>query len=322
MEKAESGSDCLRIVICEDEGMVVMQLRNALRRAGHEVIGEAVEGTAGIELARSLKPDLILMDINMPGMNGLDATRTILSEQAIPIVMLTAYGDDKSVQDAMDAGACAYLVKPITKDQLLPAVKTAVAQYSTLQKTQREKSTLKSALKQSMERQTTASTQATKAALRQNLPPAATEPIQQIQQTGISDRESTEQELLALTHRLLEAIHAGDVETYRALSLPELTCYETDVAPYRIEGVDFHVDLMNAMKAQGGFANLTRFDMLTPHVQIYADTAIVTYTRLMTYAGVVPPLFRSFNETRVYVRQQGASGHWRMAHFHRSQAAG
>ena len=126
-----------------------------------------------------------------------------------------------------------------------------------------------------------------------------------------------ESELIALTHRLLSAIHAGDVLQYESLCTPDLTCYETDVAPYRIEGIGFHVSLMTAVSAQSGYAGLTRFDMLSPRVQLYDHTAIVTYTRLMTYAQSGPPTFRAFNETRVFVRQAGL---WRMAHFHRSHA--
>ena len=126
-----------------------------------------------------------------------------------------------------------------------------------------------------------------------------------------------EHELLELTRRLLESIHSGDVEAYRALCTVDLTCYETDVAPYRIEGVEFHVDLMNAMREHGTFQNLTRYDLLAPRVQIHGDAAIVTYTRLMTYAGGAAPTFRVFNESRIFVRENGA---WKMAHFHRSQA--
>lgn len=125
-------------------------------------------------------------------------------------------------------------------------------------------------------------------------------------------------ELLDLTRRMLESIHAGDVETYRQLCTADLTCYETDVAPYRIEGVDFHADLMAAMKTLGVYSNLTRFDMLDSRVQLYSECAVVTYTRLMTYAGATPPVFRAFNESRIYVRQAGM---WKMAHFHRSEAS-
>lgn len=117
---------------------------------------------------------------------------------------------------------------------------------------------------------------------------------------------------------MLEAIHAGDLETYKELSSPELTCFETDVAPYRIDGLDFHLGLMAAMKEQGAFSKLIQFHMLTPHVHVHGDSAVVTYTRLMTFASESAPVFRAFNETRVFTRMDGA---WKMIHFHRSHAA-
>jgi calcium/calmodulin-dependent protein kinase (CaM kinase) II len=133
----------------------------------------------------------------------------------------------------------------------------------------------------------------------------------------IAGLNAEQKEVLQLTHILLKAIHEGDLDTYRALCLPDLSCYETDVAPYRIDVIDFHIDLMRSQSAIGGFSNLTRFDILTPRVQLHGDSAIVTYTRLMTYAAAVPPAWKAFNETRVFVRLNGA---WRLAHFHRSEA--
>jgi two-component system, response regulator PdtaR len=124
----------LRALVCEDQGVTVMAIRKALVRAGYDVVGEAVEGSQAVDLARNLKPDLILMDINMPGsLDGIGAAKAILSEQAVPIIMLTAYNDDNYVNAALDAGACAYLVKPITSEQLLPAVKTAIARFQAQQ---------------------------------------------------------------------------------------------------------------------------------------------------------------------------------------------
>jgi ketosteroid isomerase-like protein len=129
----------------------------------------------------------------------------------------------------------------------------------------------------------------------------------------------SKEELLGITRRLLEAVHSGDLETYSRLCAPDLTCYETDVAPYRIDGVDFHLDLMRTMKEQNAFESLVRFDMLSPEVQVYGDCAIVTYTRLMTYAPAsAAPFWRAFNESRVYARFEGE---WKMVHFHRSHAA-
>jgi AmiR/NasT family two-component response regulator len=136
----------LRALICEDEGVTVMQWKKALSRAGYEVVGEAIEGNRGVELARELEPDLILMDLNMPGLGGVEATRRIMEERPVPIIVLTAYSDDKAVDDALDAGACSYLVKPIVGEQLIPAIKAAVARFETLEDIRRENNSLKDAL--------------------------------------------------------------------------------------------------------------------------------------------------------------------------------
>ena len=129
-EAEQSQTPPLRALVCEDQGVTVMAIRKALLRAGYDVVGEAVEGEQAIALAKELNPDIILMDINMPGsMDGIAATKAILSERAVPIIMLTAYSYDNYVNAALEAGACAYLVKPITSEQLLPAVKTAIARF-------------------------------------------------------------------------------------------------------------------------------------------------------------------------------------------------
>ena len=127
-----------------------------------------------------------------------------------------------------------------------------------------------------------------------------------------------EQELLDLTHRMLEYIHRGDVDSYRALSSPDLTCYETDVAPYRIDGIEFHAGLMSTMREHHSFDSLVRYDLLGPKVQLHGDCGVVTYTRLMTYATETGPRFAAFNESRVFSK---STGQWLMIHFHRSAAA-
>lgn len=139
----EETSPSLRALICEDEGMTVMMLRRALQSAGYQVIGEAAEGSKCIELARELKPDFILMDINMPGINGIEATRQITQEQSVAIIMLTAYSEGHNVNAAIEAGACAYLVKPIESRQLVPAVKAALARFEAFQDISKENTDLK-----------------------------------------------------------------------------------------------------------------------------------------------------------------------------------
>ncbi|MCW3054573.1 MAG: response regulator [Chthonomonadales bacterium] len=121
-------------LICEDDGLQVVAIRTALIKAGYQVIGEATEGRQAVEMAKDLKPDLVLMDIKMPGLiSGIAAVREILQALPMPIIMLTAYSDDELIDAAIDAGACAYLVKPVTSEQLLPAIKTAMARFHDLQ---------------------------------------------------------------------------------------------------------------------------------------------------------------------------------------------
>ncbi len=141
-----SSASGLRALICEDEGVTVMQLRKALLRAGYEVAGEAVEGEQGVALAREIEPDFVIMDLNMPGLGGIDATRRIMDERPTPVIILTAYSDDKSVDEALEAGACAYLVKPVASEQLIPAVRAAIARFETMEAVKRENESLKDAL--------------------------------------------------------------------------------------------------------------------------------------------------------------------------------
>ena len=125
--------------------------------------------------------------------------------------------------------------------------------------------------------------------------------------------DPTQRELLEITWRMLEAIHTGDAETYAALSSPDLSCFE-DVCAYRVDGLEFHLALIRRM-AEHPDLKPARFDLLSPRVQVYGETGIVTYTRLMTFDAGGPPRWTTCNETRVFVRQEGA---WRMVHFHRT----
>ena len=125
--------------------------------------------------------------------------------------------------------------------------------------------------------------------------------------------DETQQELLQITWRMLEAIHTGDAETYGNLCTRDLSCFE-DVCHYRIDGLEFHLTLIRQM-AQNPALKPTRFDMLSPRIQVYDGTGIVTYTRLMTYDDGGKPRWTTFNESRIFVKQDGK---WKMAHFHRS----
>src|ERR1051326_3679623 len=123
----------MRILIAEDETIIRLDLRELLERAGYEVCAEARDGNEAVELARSAKPDLAIMDVKMPHLDGIEAARRILEERPIPIVMLTAYGQEELVTRAVEAGVFGYLVKPFREQDLLPAIQAARARHDELQ---------------------------------------------------------------------------------------------------------------------------------------------------------------------------------------------
>jgi AmiR/NasT family two-component response regulator len=122
----------LRILIAEDETIIRLDLRDLLERAGFEVCAEARDGEEAVSLAREHAPDLAIMDVKMPHLDGIEAARRILDERPIPIVMLTAYGQDELVSRAVEAGVFGYLVKPFREQDLLPAIRTARARHEEL----------------------------------------------------------------------------------------------------------------------------------------------------------------------------------------------
>ena len=113
------------MVICEDEGILQMQLQRALTRAGLQVVGSANNGRTGVETVLRKRPDIVLMDIRMPIMDGLEATRRILAVYHPCIVMLTAYADENYQQQAREIGASGYIIKPVTTETLLPQLHAA-----------------------------------------------------------------------------------------------------------------------------------------------------------------------------------------------------
>jgi response regulator NasT len=139
-------SSTLRILIAEDETIIRLDLRDLLVRAGFEVCAEARDGEEAVALARSEQPDLAVMDVKMPKLDGIDAARRILEERPIPIVMLTAYGQEEIVSRAVEAGVFGYLVKPFREQDLLPAIQAARARHEELQALREEAESLADAL--------------------------------------------------------------------------------------------------------------------------------------------------------------------------------
>jgi AmiR/NasT family two-component response regulator len=136
----------MRILIAEDETIIRLDLRALLEKAGLEVCAEARDGVEAVELARSEQPDLAIMDVKMPRLDGIEAARRILDDRPIPIVMLTAYGQEELVSRAVEAGVFGYLVKPFRESDLLPAIATARARHEELAALREEAESLAEAL--------------------------------------------------------------------------------------------------------------------------------------------------------------------------------
>jgi AmiR/NasT family two-component response regulator len=136
----------MRVLVAEDETIIRLDLRDLLERSGFEVCAEAKDGEEAVALARSERPDLAIMDVKMPKLDGIEAARRILDDRPIPIVMLTAYGQDELVSRAVEAGVFGYLVKPFREQDLLPAIRAARARHEELLALREEVESLAEAL--------------------------------------------------------------------------------------------------------------------------------------------------------------------------------
>ncbi|EON32977.1 MULTISPECIES: ANTAR domain-containing response regulator [Gordonia] len=131
-----------RVLVAEDDSLIRMDLIEMLREEGYDVVGEAPNGQVAVELTESLSPDLVIMDIKMPVRDGIDAATEIAEKRLAPVVMLTAFSQRDFIDKARDAGAMAYLVKPFTKADLVPAIEVAVSRYQELKQLEREVATM------------------------------------------------------------------------------------------------------------------------------------------------------------------------------------
>jgi two-component system, response regulator PdtaR len=119
-----------RVVVAEDESLIRMDIVETLRDNGFDVVGEAGDGEAAVALARELRPDLVIMDVKMPKMDGISAADLLNKEHIAPVVLLTAFSQKELVERATEAGALAYVVKPFTPNDLLPAVEIALSRWA------------------------------------------------------------------------------------------------------------------------------------------------------------------------------------------------
>ena len=121
-----------KVVIAEDEALIRLDLKETLDELGYEVIGEAGDGERAVALAEELRPDLVILDVKMPVLDGISAAERIVATRVAPVVMLTAFSQRELVDRARDAGAMAYLVKPFTRSDLVPAIEIALSRFTEL----------------------------------------------------------------------------------------------------------------------------------------------------------------------------------------------
>lgn len=128
----------LRIVIADNEAIIRMDLRELLEEAGHTVVGEGINGLKAVELAKKHKPDLVILDVKMPQMDGITAAKIISDEKIAPVLLLTAFSQPEIVERAKDSGVLAYLVKPVQETNLFPAIEIALSRWQEMQELEDE----------------------------------------------------------------------------------------------------------------------------------------------------------------------------------------
>jgi response regulator NasT len=131
-----------RVVIAEDEAIIRLDLKETLEEEGYDVVGETGRGDDAVDLVKRLEPDLAILDIKMPGMDGLEAAKAISADRAAAVLILTAFSQRDLIEQARDAGALAYLVKPFQKSELIPAVEVALGRFAEMKALADENSSL------------------------------------------------------------------------------------------------------------------------------------------------------------------------------------
>jgi len=127
---SEKDSPVRRVVVAEDEPLIRLDIVESLKEAGYDVVGEAGDGATAVALVQDLEPDVVVMDVKMPEMDGITAAEKIMADRLSAVVMLTAFSQKELVERARDAGAMAYVVKPFTPSDLMPAIEIAVSRFS------------------------------------------------------------------------------------------------------------------------------------------------------------------------------------------------
>jgi AmiR/NasT family two-component response regulator len=183
----KQGPPARTVVIAEDEALIRMDLAEMLTEEGYDVVGQAGDGARAVELAEELRPDLVILDVKMPVLDGIAAAERIAGKRIAPVVILTAFAQRDLVERARDAGAMAYLVKPFSKGDLVPAIEMAVSRFAELAMLEREVADLHERL------ETRKAVDRAKSVLQQQLELSEPEAFRWIQKTAMDLRLSMRQ---------------------------------------------------------------------------------------------------------------------------------
>jgi AmiR/NasT family two-component response regulator len=184
---AQPAGTARRVVIAEDEALIRLDLAEMLGEEGYDVVGQAGDGESAVALAEEHRPDLVVLDVKMPRLDGIAAAQRIAEQRIAPVVILTAFSQRDLVERARDAGAMAYLVKPFNKDDLVPAIEMAVSRFSELQMLEAEVADLTERL------ETRKAVDRAKAVLQRQLELSEPEAFRWIQKTAMDLRLSMRQ---------------------------------------------------------------------------------------------------------------------------------
>ena len=184
MTSASPERRALRVVVAEDEALIRMDLVEMLQEQGYDVVGQAPDGEAAVGLAEEHRPDLVVLDVKMPRLDGISAAQQIARRRIAPVVILTAFGQRELVERARDAGAMAYVVKPFTRDDLVPAIEMAVSRFAEVRALEEEVAGLTEQL------ETRKAVERAKGVLQQRLALSEPEAFRWIQKTAMDLRLS------------------------------------------------------------------------------------------------------------------------------------
>ena len=189
-----------RVIIADDESLIRMDLREMLTNLGYLVVGEVGDGRSAVNLARELRPDIVIMDIKMPDMDGIEAAKILTEERIAPVLLLSAYSQQELVQRARQAGVAGYLVKPFRESDLPPAIEVALARFSEFRAMEREVDTLQDAL------ETRKAVDRAKGILMDTQGLSETEAFRKIQKMSMNNRKSMRAvaEAIILAHQVSE----------------------------------------------------------------------------------------------------------------------